>query len=74
MKYNLWDMNQEDTCGYCVHARRMTDGDYIICKKKKNVYPFSATCRKFCFDILKKNVRRKRTPDFSQFEKSDFEI
>ena len=74
MKCNLWDVKQEDTCGYCVYARRLTDGDNVICKKRNNVYPFSATCRKFRFDILKKNVRRRKTPDFPKFNKADFEL
>ena len=53
MKCNLWDVNQEETCGYCVYAKRMHDGDNVICRKRNNVFPFSATCRKFEFDILK---------------------
>lgn len=74
MKYNLWDVKQEDTCGFCVYAKRMADGENVICRKKNNVFPFSSSCRKFEFDILKKEVRRKKTPDFSKFSKENFEL
>ena len=74
MKCNLWDVNQENTCGYCVHARVLMDGDKVVCKKKNNMFAFSDTCKKFTFDILKKNLRRRKTPDFSGFNKSDFEL
>ena len=55
MKCNLWDVNQENTCGYCVHARVLIDDNKVICKKKNNIFSFSDTCKKFTFDILKKN-------------------
>jgi len=74
MKCNLWDINQEDTCGYCIHAKRMTDGESVICKKKNNIYPFDFSCKKFNFDILKKNLKRQKKPDFSKFKQSDFEL
>ena len=74
MKCNLWDVNQENTCGYCVHAKLLLDGEHVTCKKKKNMYLFSDTCKKFTFDILKKDLRRRKTPDFSRFNKSDFEL
>ena len=73
-KCTLWDPNQENTCGYCIYAKRMADGENVICKKKNNVFSFSATCRKFEFDILKKDVRRRKMPDFGKFSKENFEL
>ena len=74
MKCNLWDVNQENTCGYCIYAKRLADEEKVICKKKNNICSFSDTCKKFSFDIMKKDVRRSKVPDFSRFKKSDFEI
>lgn len=74
MKCNLWDIKQEETCGYCIYGKRLADNENVICKKRNNVFPFSARCRKFQFDILKKNVRRKKVPDFKRFSKENFEL
>jgi len=73
-KQELWDKKQEDTCGYCVYARKMADGEHIICSKKKNIFVFSDSCRKFKFDIMKKSLRRAKKPDFSKFSASDFQL
>ncbi len=73
-KQDLWDKKQEDTCGYCAYGKRMADGDHVICLKRKNIYDFSHSCKKFQFDIMKKEVRRAKKPDFSKFSASDFKI
>lgn len=73
-KQELWDKKQEDTCGYCAYAKRMADDEHIICTKKNNIFEFNHSCRKFTFDIIKKNVRRKKMPDFSKFSVENFEL
>lgn len=73
-KSEFWDENQENTCGYCQHGKVMHGCDQVICQKRKNLFAFSHTCRKFKFDILKKDVRRQRVPDFQKFSKEQFEL
>lgn len=70
----LWDDKQENTCGFCVHANILASGEQVICKKRKNLYDCSHTCRKFRFDILKKDVHRQKKPDFSRFSAKNFEL
>ena len=74
-KTPLWDDKQESTCGFCQHATLlMADCEQVICNKKKNVFHFSHSCKKFKFDILKKDVRRQKLPDFNRFRKEQFEL
>ncbi len=70
----LWDDKQENTCGFCQHANILASGEQVICQKRKNLYDISHTCRKFRFDILKKDVRRPKKPDFSRFSEKNFEL
>lgn len=73
-KADLWDNQQENTCGYCLHAKVMAGCEQVICNKRKNLFSVSHSCRKFRFDILKKNVSRRKTPDFNRFSKEQFEL
>lgn len=70
-KIEFWDSSQENSCGYCIYAKILPE-DKIICQKKKNIFNFSDKCRRFKFDILKKNVRRQKMPNFSQYSKENF--
>jgi hypothetical protein len=73
-KVELWDASQERSCGYCAHSKILPDEDKIICQKKKNIFAFSDSCKKFEFDILKKNVKRQKRPNFSKFSKENFTL
>ena len=73
-KGSLWDEKQENTCAFCEYATMLADCEQVICKKRKNLYAASYTCRKFKFDILKKDVRRQRVPEFKKFKKEQFEL
>ncbi len=73
-KIPLWDEKQENTCGFCQYATLLSGSEQIICTKRKNLYVISHTCRKFKFDILKKDVRRQKMPDFGRFSKEQFEL
>ena len=70
----LWDENQENTCGYCIFAGRIPNDDRVTCLKKTGIFEFNHTCKKFKFDILKKDVRRKKIPDFSKFSAENFKL
>lgn len=73
-KVPLWDENQESTCAFCEYARVLSDCEQVICNKRKNLYQASYSCKKFKFDILKKDVRRQRAPEFKKFKKEQFEL
>lgn len=73
-KVPLWDHTQESTCAFCQHANLLENQEQVICRKRKNLYPANHTCRKFRFDILKKDVRRPKFPDFERFSKEQFEL
>ena len=70
----LWDEGQENTCGYCIYAGRIPNDDRLTCLKRSGIFEFTHTCKKFKFDILKKNVRRKKIPDFSKFSAENFQL
>ena len=70
----LWDEKQESTCAFCEYAKVLTDCEQVICSKKKNLYVSSHSCKKFKFDILKKDVRRLKVPEFQKFTKEQFEL
>lgn len=73
-KAPLWDDKQENTCRFCEYATLLAECGQVICKKRKNLFVDSHTCRKFKFDILKKDVRRQKLPDFKRFRKEQFEL
>ena len=70
----LWDEKQENTCGYCIYSGCLPNDDRVTCLKRKGIFEFTDTCRKFKFDILKKDVRRKKIPDFSKFTAENFQL
>ena len=73
-KVKFWDERQEDSCGYCIHARVMSDSKKIICNKKNNILNFSDSCSRFKFDILKKNLKRQKRPNFNKYSKENFTL
>lgn len=73
-KSPFWNNAQENTCAFCEHANVLASKEQVICNKRKNLYASNHTCRKFRFDILKKDVRRQKMPDFERFSKEQFEL
>ncbi len=73
-KTPLWDNKQESTCEFCVHAKVMPGCEQVICNKRKNLFSLTHTCRKFQFDILKKDVRRTKMPSFGTYTKEQFDL
>lgn len=59
-EFPLWVQENPDICRFCAYAKR--DGSTIIyCEKKKKNFTEDSTCRKFKYDILKKELRRGQT-------------
>ena len=56
-----------NTCYLCLHAQISEDDTVFCLKKKKNAVNPQNGCKKFDYDIFKKQVRRKRQfkTDFS---------
>lgn len=48
------EVEYERICGMCEHAIPIEDEDYILCSKK-GVVPMNGRCRKFIYDLLKRN-------------------
>lgn len=68
----LWTQETPNICRFCAFAKRFGLTEDIYCEKKKNFLKEDYSCRKFKYDILKKDVRRRkfRIPkhDASEFE------
>ena len=45
--------NNDNICRFCINATLIEDGEKIICSSKGEVEPFF-TCRKFSYDLLKR--------------------
>ena len=69
----LWEKDAPAICRFCAFAKRFSATEDIYCEKKKNFMAEDETCRKFKFDILKKELRRGRTSILSH-SPEDFEI
>ncbi len=60
-------------CGLCVFASPIDgDSENIMCEKKRKKRAFNNKCRKFQYDILKRQVRRKKK--LKTYNPSDFEL
>ena len=58
-------------CEYCVHARPSPDGETVLCPKK-GVVEKDSKCRKYKYDILKRQPKHK--PKLQEFSAEDFEL
>ena len=54
----LWENDGPDICRFCAFAKRNEKEETVYCEKKRKVFDEDETCKKFRFDILKKDVRR----------------
>ena len=48
---------EERICYYCERAQTLEDEETVFCQKKKRNVPCEGVCRKFSYDLLKKNPR-----------------
>lgn len=58
-------------CEYCAHGRLSPDGETVLCTKK-GVVERDSCCRKYKYDILKRQPKRK--PKMQTFSTEDFEL
>ena len=68
----LWTQENPDICRFCAFAKPVAATEDVYCEKKKTFLNEEETCRKFKYDILKKELRRRRSQtvkyDAKQFE------
>ena len=69
----LWENEMPEICRFCAFGARISNSEDVFCEKKKQILPEGYSCKKFIYDILKKEVRRRKrvTPKFNP---GDFEI
>ena len=58
-------------CEYCAHARPSPDGETVLCRYK-GVVEKDGKCRKYKYDILKRQPRHK--PKLQEFSEEDFTL
>jgi hypothetical protein len=62
-------------CRVCIHARQEKGIiTHMRCELDGGYYPVRHTCPKFKYDILKKQVRRKREVPKNKFRPEDFSL
>lgn len=59
------------SCSYCSYGRPSPDGESILCIKK-GIAEKDGYCKKFRYDILKRQPRRPAT--LQKFDKDDFSL
>ncbi|MBE7028756.1 MAG: hypothetical protein IKZ35_06030 [Clostridia bacterium] len=58
----LWTQETPSICRFCAYAKRFSATCDIYCEKKKNFLHEEESCKKFKYDILKKELRRNSRP------------
>lgn len=69
----LWTQENPDICRFCAFSKRVATTEDIYCEKKKSYFNQEFTCKKFKYDILKKELRRGRSQTV-KYDKAQFEI
>ena len=59
------------SCSYCAHGKSSPDGETVLCIKK-GIMEKDAFCKKFSYDVLKRQPRRPRPLD--EFSADDFSL
>lgn len=67
----IWENDGPDICRFCAFAKRRDGEETVFCEKKKKELAEDETCKKFRYDILKKDVRRRKQP---QGKRMPFEL
>ncbi len=60
-------------CYFCVHATHNPGKTTVQCKKKGEV-PEDFHCRKYQYDIFKKEVHKKKRLQLGKFNAEDFRL
>ena len=69
----MYSEDIEKICGYCLHSKNTKDPFTMICKKNGEV-SFRNTCKKFKYDIFKKNIHKRNRTGSQKFTADDFSI
>lgn len=69
----LWEEEELKICRFCAYARRIAASEDVFCERKKQPQSEENTCKKYRYDILKKELRRRRAA-VKKYNKGDFEI
>lgn len=69
----IYSQDIDKKCAVCQYAEKQGE-DEIYCAKKKQTVPFNSdACDKFCYDILKRNTRRRKKLK-TNFNPEDFKL
>ena len=69
----LWEDEGIKICRFCAFAKRITATEEIFCEKKKQILPEDNSCKKYKYDILKKELRRRKA-SMKKHDKGEFLI
>ena len=69
----LWTHDGPEICRYCAYGKRIAATEDVFCEKYKKMNSEDFSCKKFVYDILKKEVRRVK-PRTSEYSSKQFEI
>ena len=64
---------EEPKCRLCANAESTNDSANMHCSVRGTV-PKDFACKKFKYDIFKREIKPKPKLNFSKFSKKDFEI
>ena len=59
------------SCSYCEYGKLSPDGETVLCKKK-GIVEKDFSCRKFSYDVLKRQP--KRPLPLQKFNEEDFSL
>lgn len=72
MKNKLFNKNEiSPSCSYCEYGKLSPDGESVLCIKK-GVMEKNDFCKKFSYDILKRQPKRPQA--LSKFSEDDFSL
>lgn len=70
----IFKRKDDAMCVYCVHSEKCSEEDYVFCSKKRKQVKEHSSCLRYEYDIFKREVKRKKKPDFSRFSEEDFKL
>ena len=73
IKIPLWEQEVPSICRFCGYAKLFTIREEVMCEKRGQIYPEDHTCKKFVYDILKKNTIRK-PQERKKYAKEQFQL
>ncbi len=68
-----YQFEHKPMCKFCIHAKRIADTEDMLCQKRGTVSQTHA-CKKFQYNLLAREVRRKKVLDTTKFSAEDFSL